>query len=208
MNTSRARRVGAVLLGLAAAGLAGFGLLVVWGLAVEYRAGLEVAPMAVVLPTSVALVAAACWPGTSGPRVLAAGTLVAAVLTASSLAASWLGERQRDQQDVQASERFACNGTNSEITVDPRVDQVYAELPRPARIYGPVEGTRQGCTAAVSGDAGEVFDAWAVELRDLDGWEVVDDAPRRVVVQRADGVTITLLRRHPTLLRVEVVPPG
>lgn len=204
MNAPRVRRTVAILLALAAAALATFGLAVVWGLAVEYGASPELLPPVVALPTGLAVLAVACWPRIAGRTVLATAVVVALLLLASAVAANWLGGREHDRRAVQASESFACNGPNSELRVDPRVDEVFAELPRPARLYGPVEGTRAGCTAAVAGD--ESFEAWAAELRDLDGWEVQQDQPRRVVVRRADGVTITLLRRVPTLLRVEAGP--
>jgi hypothetical protein len=197
-----ARRVTALVLGLLAVLLAVFGVAVVWGLAVDYGRGTDLLLPAVVLPTAFAAIALLLWPGLSGRVQLFVPLAIAAGLLLASLGAEQLGLREREQRTLESSASFGCNNTNSEVFVDESIEETWAALPRPAPLYGPIEGTPDACTAGVSGDPADGFDAWAVALRDLEGWRVLRDDDDLVAVRRDDGMTVVLARGDVTTLRV------
>jgi hypothetical protein len=191
MRSTRVRHVVGGTLGALTVLLSGYGAAVVWGLSVEYAAGLQVLPLTVLVPTLVGAIALQVWPGLRG-RTTALATLgLAALLLAGGLVAHRVGLAEREERALEASARIGCNGPHSEVQVDPRVDEVFAGLPRPTRLYGPLEGTRHGCGAGVDGGE-EAFDAWASTLRDLDGWRVIHDETDVLAVRRDDGITIVL----------------
>lgn len=200
-RSPRVRTVVAGVLGALMLLLAGYGFLVVWGLTVEYDAGLQLLPVTVLLPTLVGVVALVVWPTpTERTKVLVLLGLVA-TLVVGGLLAQVLGQHEREQRALEASARMGCNGPNSEVRVDARVDEVFAELPRPTTLYGPLEGSRHGCGAGVSG--GEAaYDAWAAALRDLDGYRVVHDEGGVLGVRRPDGITVVLRRGDVPVLTV------
>lgn len=185
-----ARAGGAVLLALIGVGLALATLASIYGLAVEYGGGslLGLVPgLAGVTGLSVGG-AVALW-GSGTRWSLGVGIAVFAVVVGAGVGADRWGERTRDQNRLEESRSFTCNGPNAEIAVDPRVDEVFADMPRPALIYGPVGGTRTGCTAGVSGGENS-FTAYAEALR-RPGWEVAVDEPDRFVADK-DGIRITV----------------
>lgn len=190
-RTHRTRVVAGLVVGVAALGLAVLGVAAVWGTAVEYAAGTQLLFLAVTMPSAVLALALLTWPGLSGRVVLAVTLGGVVVLLGVTLVADQLGLREREQRALAASAAIGCNGPNSEVRVDARVDEVFRELPRPTPLYGPVEGDRHGCGAGVGGDA-DAFDAWARALRDLDGWQVVHDRRGGLVLRRGDGITLTL----------------
>lgn len=197
-----ARRVTALVLGLLAVLLAALGIAAVWGMAVDYGRGTDLLPLAVVLPTACAALALLLWPGLSGRVQLLVPVAVAGVLVLTGLGAEQVGLREREQRTLEASAGFGCNNVGSEALVGDAVEETWAELPRPAPLYGPIEGTPDACTAGVSGDPAAAFDAWAVALRGLDGWRVVRDDDALVAVRRGDGITAVLVRGDVTTLRV------
>jgi hypothetical protein len=200
-RSTRLRYVVGAALGALTVLLSVYGIAVVWGLSVEYAAGLQVLPLTVLVPTLVGAIALQVWPGLR-TRTTALATLgLAALLLAGGLVAHPIGMAEREERALEASARIGCNGPNTEVQVDPRVDEVFAELPRPTRLYGPVEGTRHGCGAGVAGGE-EAFDSWATALRDLDGWRVIHDEPEVLAVRRDDGITIVLERGDVPVLSV------
>ncbi len=197
-----ARHVTALLLGLLAVGLAVVGIGAVWGLAVEYGRGTDVLPLAVVVPTVLAAIALVLWPGLPGRVPLLVPVVVAGALVLAGLGAEQVGLREREQRTLEASAGFGCNNVNSEVLVGDAVEETWAALPRPAPLYGPIEGTPDACTAGVSGDPDAGFEAWAVALRALDGWRALRDDDAMVAVRRGDGITAVLVRGDVTTLRV------
>ena len=197
-----ARRVTALVVGLLAVLLAVFGISVVWGLTVEYGRGTDVLPLTVAIPAAVAALALLLWPGLSGRVQLLATIAVAGALVLAGLGAEHVGLREREQRTLEASADFGCNNVNSEVFVDDSIEETWGDLPRPAPLYGPIEGTAEACTAGVSGDPAAGFDAWAATLRDLEGWPVLRDDAALVAVRRSDGMTAVLARGDVTTLRV------
>lgn len=197
-----ARRVTALVLGLVATLLAVFGVAVVWGLTVEYGRGTDVLPLAVGIPTALAAVGLLLWPGLRMRVQVVVPVAIAGALALAGLGAEQVGLREREQRTLEASAAFGCNNVNSEVLVGDTVEETWAELPRPAPLYGPIEGTPDACTAGVSGDPAAGFDAWAVALRDLEGWRVLRDDRAMVAVRRDDGITAVLARGDVTTLRV------
>jgi hypothetical protein len=209
----RVRRGAAVLVALAALVLGALGCSVVYGFSAEYSGGtgLQVLPVVVAVPALVAAVAVALWPGSSGRAIVLVPVGSIVLLLAAGLGADLLGDRAHGQRLLEESRSFACNGPNAEIRVDPRVDEVFAELPRRAPIYGPVGGSPTGCTAGVSGPGAQSFEEYAAAFRDLDGWTVTADTDRHLEMER-DGVQVSLrLAGAPdrlTTLEVSVGDPG
>jgi len=189
----RVRRGAAVVLGLAALALAVLGVSVVHGFSAEYSGGtgLQVLPVVVALPALVATLAVALWPAASRRATILVPVGSVVLLLLAGLGADLLGDRAHGQRLLEESRSFACNGPNAEIEVDRRIDAVFAELPRRAPIYGPIQGGPTGCTAGVSGPGAESFEEYAAAFRDLDDWEVTTDTDRRFVMQR-DGVRVAL----------------
>jgi hypothetical protein len=169
---------------------------VVYGVTEEYGAGAFgslVVPIAVsLLP---ALVVLALWRTRPARRLAVLGgvvLLVAAVMGG----ASWAGERANRDRLERESATFSCDGF-----VDPRVDEAFARMPRPALVYGPVEASRTSCTAGVSGGP-ESYDAYRAALTGA-GWRVVEADPDRTVLCRGGLVaTLTLDGGVQTLLQV------
>lgn len=187
------RTVLTALLALATLVLAGLGTATVLGLSQEYgaRTGLQVLAFVLAVTGLLAMATVAAWPGLSGSRAAAVVLAVLVVAAAAGLVADRVGVVLRERAAVSASEEMGCNNPNAEIAVDERVEQVWAELPRRGLLYGPIEGSRSGCTAAISGDADRNLAEYAAAFRDLDGWSVVVDRDDRFVMQRR-GVRVTL----------------
>lgn len=198
---TRARHVAGAVLGALTVVLAVYGVAAVWGLTVEYGAGVQLLPVVVIVPTLVGAIAAQVWPGVSRRTTLLAPVALAVLLVAVGMVAHQVGLRDRAERAETASRGLGCNGPNSEITVDARVDEVLADLPRPTRLYGPIEGSRYGCGAGVDGGA-EGYAAWAEALRGLEGYEVVHDEDGVLAVRRDDGITIVLRRGAVPVLTV------
>lgn len=193
MSTSDQRRGVAVTCSLISIALAGLGVSIVYGVSQEYGggAGLQLLPLVVGLAGGAAALATWSWPGLRALVRLGVPLAVVAVVVVGGLAADQLGSRARQQRLVSESESFGCNGPHAEVQVDQRVDATFAELPRRAPIYGPIQGSRYGCTAAVSGDGAEAFASYADVFRDLEGWTVNADRPARFVMER-DGIRVAL----------------
>ena len=116
-----------------------------------------------------------------------------------------LGQAESRDRLVEGSEHFTCNGPNAEITLPAVIDETWAELPREQPIYGPVEGSRTDCVAAVSGDGERTFADYTAAFRELDGWQVEQDRPRRFTMSRDDvRVTVALTGDGITTIRVGV----
>lgn len=189
----RVRRGAAVILGLVVLALAVLGCSVVYGFSAEYSGGtgLQVLPVVIAVVALAAAVAVALWPGASGRTTVLVPVGSIVLLLAAGLGADQLGDRAHDQRLLEESRTFACNGPNAEIRIDPRVDEVFAGLPRRAPIYGPIEGSATGCTAGVSGPGAESFEEYAAAFRDLDGWTITSDTDRRLEMER-DEVRVSL----------------
>lgn len=198
---TRARYVVGAVLGTVTAVLAGYGVAGVWGLTVEYGAGLQLLPIAVLVPALLGALTLQVWPGLSNRTMLLAPLALGLVLAGAGLVADRVGLHHREVRAAAASESIGCNGPNSEITVDARVDEVFAELPRPTHLHGPIEGSRYGCGAGVDGGA-KAFEQWSQALRGLPGYEVVHDRPRVLAVRREDGITVVLRRGAVPVLTV------
>jgi hypothetical protein len=198
----RARSVTAVVLGLLAVLVGVVGLGTVWGLTVEYGRGTDVLPLVVAVPTALVVLLLLLRPDLPRRVRLLVPLSVAAGLLLAGLAAEQVGLREREQRTLAASARFGCTNANSEVRVPSVVEETWGELPRPAPLYGPIEGTPEGCTAGISGDPDAAFAAWADALRQLDGWRVVRDDADLLAVRRADGVTAVLARGDVATLRV------
>lgn len=170
-----------------------FGLVVVHGISSEYAggAGLQLLPFVVLVAGPAAGLAAAAWPGSSRLARWGLPLAVVVVVGVGGLAADRLGDHAHEQRLLSGSETFGCNGPNAEVLVDDRVDATFAALPRRAPLYGPVEGTRDGCTAAVDGEGATTFTAYAAAFRTLDGWRVTVDRSDRFVMER-DGVRVVM----------------
>jgi len=183
----------AVGFGLLALGITGLGLVVTYGVAEEYSGGtgLSLLPVVLLLAGAAGVLATWSWPEARAGVRVGVPVLLAVVGGLGWLSADQLGDRAHEQRLVSGSNSFVCNGPNAEIQVDERVDETFAELPRRSPIYGPVEGSRTGCTAAVSGTGAESFAAYADAFRDLEGWTVTVDRPDRFVMQR-DGVRVAM----------------
>ena len=193
MTTSDQRRGVAVTSGLISIALACLGVSMVYGVSQEYDggAGLQLLPLVVGLAGGAAALATWSWPGLRALVRVGVPLAVVATVVMGGLAADQLGSRARQQRLVSESESFGCNGPNAEVQVDGRVDATFTELPRRAPIYGPVGGSRYGCTAAVSGDGAEAFASYAEAFRGLDGWAVTVDRSDRFVMER-DGVRVAM----------------
>ena len=194
MDTRTRIRYGtAVVLALATCLTMAAAVSVVYGLAVEYGSGsfAELVLLVVGLPVLLVLLTAAVLPRVSGRSVVAVVLGTAAVMVAGGLTAEALGVDENEQRLLDGSRAFTCNGRHAEVSVPAEVDRTWRELPRPAPVYGPIEGTRTSCTAGVAGDGARTFASYAGSLRDLDGWRVTVDRPERFVVVR-DGVRVTV----------------
>lgn len=202
MNSgTRARYLVGAVLGALTLLLAVYGVAVVWGLAVEYSAGLQLLPVAVLVPALVGALAVQVWPGLTNKTMLIIPLALGVLLVGAGLVANEVGLREREDRAAVASESIGCNGPNSEVAVDARVDEVFADLPRPTNLYGPIEGSRHGCGVGVDGGA-EGYAAWADALRELDGYEVVHDEDGVLAVRRDDGITVVLRRGAVPVLTV------
>ena len=209
MDTRNRVRTGAGLMAaLAAVVLAGLGLAMVYGFAVEYGGGSfrDLAFLVVPIPLLAALVAVVSWPGVPARRQAAVLAGAAVAMVGGCLAADALGAAESDERALEASRTFSCNGRHSEVLVPAVVDETWRELPREAPLYGPVQGSPTDCTAAVAGDGDQAFADYTGTFRGLDGWRVELDRPRRFVMSR-DGVEVTV-RLTPddlTMIRVGVL---
>jgi hypothetical protein len=196
MDTRTRTRIGlAVVAGLGALVLAGLALATVYGFAEEYGGGsfADLAFLVVPIPVLAVGVTVTAWPRLRTRTQLVAVAGAVAVMVGGGLAADALGQVAHRERLVEESRTFACNGPNSEITLPAAIDETWRELPREAPIYGPVQGGRTDCTAAVSGDAERAFTAYTGTFRQLDGWSVEVDRPTRFVMVR-DDVRVTVRR--------------
>lgn len=202
MNSPRATafKVVALVVAVIATLVAVFATMLAYGLAVEYGADAVTGPDFVIpvgLPLVLALVAALLWPG----RTLLAFGAFAIVVPLALVAAVALGQRQNEANLVRGSVEFACDDF-----VDPRVDEAFASLPRPAPIYGPIGGGPSECTAGISGGEASL-EEFRVALRASD-WRVVRDEPARVVaVRRGVRATVSLDGETP-FVQVAVISSG
>jgi hypothetical protein len=198
-----ARRVAAAVLAVVALGLT---LLLVssqYGLAREYGAGGGLVVLAVV-PLVAALLAAVTWPGSG--RAVTTGLAAFVVLTlAGTMAAAALGQRARDRDVAAADRAFHCNGESTGLRVDDRVDAAWAAFHHPAPLYGPIEGSRHGCTAGIDGGPA-AFAAWRQALI-ASGWTVVED-DQRVHVRRAGVHAVLTLDGDVPMLRISTGEPA
>ncbi|MEJ7796076.1 MAG: hypothetical protein WKF50_11025 [Nocardioides sp.] len=194
MNTQGRLRLGvATGCGLISIALVLVGVPVIYGLSQEYSGGtgLQLLPLVVGAAGGAAALATWSWPGLKAGVRVGVPVAVVVVVVLGGLGADRLGGRSHEQRLVVGSESFACNGPYAEVHVDERVDATFAELPRRAPIYGPVEAGRTGCTAAVDAAGAEAFTAYADAFRELTGWTVIVDHPDRFVMQR-DGVRVAM----------------
>ncbi len=194
MDTRTRLRLGtAVAAALAALALAGLGLASVYGFAAEYGGGSfgQLAFLVVPIPLLAVLVCVVAWPRLrTAVRVSVVG-VAAAVLVGGGLVADALGSGDHDGRILEESETFACNGPNSEVAVPAVVDRTWQELPRVAPVYGPIRGSADFCEAGVSGDGEQTFADYTDAFRELDGWRVRRDEPRRFEMTR-DGVVVAV----------------
>lgn len=206
MDTRTRLRLGiAVVAVVAALGLAGLALASVYGFAAEYGAGAfaDLAFLVVPIPLFAVLVGVLAWPGLRTPVQLVVLAGAAVVMVGGGYAADALGAADRDERLVEESEAFACNGPNSEVTVPAVVDETWQELPREATIYGPVQGGRTDCVAAVAGDGERAFADYTDAFRGLDGWTVRTDRPQRFVMVR-DEVEVTVRQTKDDITTIKV----
>lgn len=204
-----ARVVVAAALSLGAVTLAGMGLAAVYGFSVEYGGGAfaDLAFLVVPIPVLAAVVAVVAWPGTAARTRVAVVLGTAAVMGVGGLAADALGQAENRDRLVAGSEHFTCNGPNSEVTLPAAIDRTWRELPREAPIYGPIEGSRTDCVAAVSGDGARTFADYTDRFRALAGWRVEVDRPRRFVMSR-DDVRVTDVRTPDDITTIRVGVTG
>lgn len=190
---TRLRYGTAVVLGLATCLTMVCAVAVVHGLTVEYGGGAfaELGALVVGVPVLLALLTVAVLPGASGHSAVAVALGTAAVMVAGGLTADAVGADANAERLLEGSRDVTCNARHAEVRVPAEVDRTWRALPRPAPVYGPIEGTPTSCTAGVAGDGARTFAAYAGSLRDLDGWRVAVDRPERVVVVR-DGVRVTV----------------
>ena len=190
---TRTRYGTAFVLGLVTCGTAALSVAAVYGLAVEYGGGsfTELGLLVVVVPVLLALLTVAVLPRAPGRAAVAVAVGTAVVMVAGGLTADALGTDENKDRLLQGSRDFICNGSRVEVRVPGTVDRTWRELPRPAPVYGPIEGSRTSCTAGVAGDGAQTFPAYAGALRELNGWRVEVDRPERFVAVR-DGVRITV----------------
>lgn len=172
----------------------------VFGVTQEYGAG---AFGSMVVPALVclvpAVVALALWRTRTGLRLAVLGG-VAVLVTAVLCGASWAGQRAHQQRLEHESATFSCDGF-----VDPRVDEAFAAMPRPALVYGPLEASRTSCTAGIQGGPAS-YDAFRAALVEA-GWRPVSTGPGRTVLRRGDlTATLTLDQGVQALLQVTLGP--
>ena len=210
MDTRTRARIGvAVVIGVGALVLAGLGLATVYGFAEEYGAGsfADLAFLVVPIPVLVAAVSVAVWPRSRTRTQLVVVVGAVAVMVGGGLVADALGQEANHERLLEESRTFACNGPNAEITLPAAVDETWRELPREAPIYGPIQGSRTDCTAAVSGDTQRTFTAYTDTFRDLDGWTFRVDRPQRFVMVR-DDVEVTVREAPDDLTTIRVGVTG
>ena len=196
MDTRTRARVGiAVVVSLAAVGLAVLGLSMVYGFAVEYGGGsfADLGFLVVPIPVLVAAIAVVLWPRATTPTQVAVVLGALVVMVGGGLAADALGRDENHDRLVEGSRTFTCNGPNAEVRLPAAVDRTWQELPRRAPIYGPLGGTPTSCTAGVSGGGEQGFTDYTAAFRDLEGWQVQQDGEHRFVMSR-DDVRVTVRR--------------
>ncbi len=196
MDTKTRARTGlAIALGLATCVTVALALSLTYGLAAEYGGGsfasfafwVLVAP-----PVLVATLAVSTLPRGSRRLRVAVVLATAVVAVGGGLAANAAGDEAKQDRVVQASRDFSCNGPNALMPVPAKVDRTWRELPRPALVYGPIEGSATHCTAGVVGDGNRTFADVTDAFRQLDDWRVQVDQPQRFEMVRA-GVQVTVL---------------
>ena len=85
------------------------------------------------------------------------------------------------------------------------MDAAFHEFAHPAPLYGPIEGSRYGCTAGISGPSEETFGAWRDVLL-TSGWTVAENGARVRVTR--DGLVVVLSDDGSTaLLRITADEP-
>ena len=199
----------AVVLALATVTLVVLGLWTVYGFSVEYGGGsfADLGFIVAPIPVLAAVLTVVVWPAVPTRTQVAVVLGVAGVMVVGGLAADALGQRENHDRLVEGSEHFTCNGPNSEITLPAAIDETWRELPREAPIYGPIQGGRTDCVAAVAGDGERTFADYTDTFRDLDGWTVRADRSQRFVMVR-DDVEVTVRRSEDDITTIRVAVTG
>ena len=158
-----------------------------------------------VIPIGAALLAASVADSWGRVVTRASFLVFTVILVTGMVAAGPLGERARDRQTAETDRNFSCNGPNAGAHVDERVDAAFHEFAHPAPLYGPIEGSRYGCTAGISGPSEETFGAWRDVLL-TSGWTVAENGARVRVTR--DGLVVVLSDDGSTaLLRITADEP-
>lgn len=187
-----ARRVATVVVSATALGLLAVLISTSWGPASEYGSGGGSLIAFAILPIGAAAGAAGLAGG--GRVALAALGVFAVVALVAVPVSAELGQRDRIARFQSADASFGCNGQNADVVIPPEVDAAFHVPAHPAGhyLYGPISGSRYGCTAAIhSDDRSASFDAWRRALLES-GWRVSRDD--RVVEVEYDGVRLRLER--------------
>ena len=176
-----------------------------YGLAETYDSGGSgIVFLLAVIPLGAALVSSSV-AGSWGPTTRASVVSFAVILAVALVAAGPLGLRAREARTAELDRTFSCNGPNAEAEVDARVDAAFHEFAHPAPLYGPIEGSRYGCTAGIYGPADQSFGLWREVLLGS-GWKVAEDAD---LVQVTRGGLVAVLSQDggTALLRISADEP-
>ena len=205
MNVRRRDTVRMVLAGAVAVAALGLGVLAVsvsFGLVAEYGGvGSGDVPLYAAflgLPVLAATLAALVWPE-SGRAVVrrrvypALVVLMAVSLAGSVQAGLWLNDSRRAQE----SRDFRCDHGSAAL------DRAVRGMPKPVRVYGPIEGSPRHCVAGVDGDGETAIRAYRDAWRDA-GWTFVTDTTGRVAADHGDVRSTVYLEGDQPLLRIEV----
>ena len=133
-----------------------------------------------VLPLALGLATAATWGWGRWTVVLL--TAFAAGTVAATMVGGAAGARAKEVDIARGDREFTCTDQHAGAQVDERVDEAFRSFDRPAPLYGPIDGTRFGCTAAVYGAGTETLGPAPVPPDS--GWHVVRDRHRVVVSER------------------------
>ena len=176
-----------------------------YGLAETYDSGGSgIIFLLAVIPLGAALVGGSV-AGSEGRTTRASLVIFAVVLAVALVAAGPLGARAHDRRLAEQDRTFSCNGPNAEAHVDVRVDAAFHEFTHPKLLYGPIEGSRYGCTAGIYGPAEETFGPWREVLLGS-GWTVAEDA-ERIRVTRGGLVAVLSQDGGTALLRISADEP-
>ena len=176
-----------------------------YGLAETYNSGGSgIVFLLAAIPLAAALVGGIV-SGSEGRATRASLVIFAVVLAVALVAAGPLGARAHDRRMAEQDRTFSCNGPNAESKVDARVDAAFHEFTHPAPLYGPIEGSRYGCTAGIYGSAAETFGPWREVLLGS-SWTVAEDEGR-VQVTRGGLVVVLSQDGGTALLRISADEP-